>query len=102
MLDPVEVPDAAQVSAHAERVAAELRAEFPSGVEIRVHYPTRSEVDAVLQVRVHDLETLEALRLAAVHKIAPLFYDEEITIELRTTLVSKPAAEAPSESPAAS
>src|SRR5688572_26645852 len=98
MLDRVEVPDGALIRAHVERVAAELRAEFPRGVEIRVCYPTRSETDAVLQLLVQDLETLEALRLAAVRKISPLFYDEEMNIDLQSTLVPPSPDESPADS----
>ena len=88
MLDRAEA--VAGVRAHAERVAAELRDQFPTAVEIRLRFPERGDADAVLQLVGSDLEFLREVKIAAAHKTAALLDEDDIFIELQT--LPRPAA----------
>src|SRR5688500_15992394 len=92
MVDRVEAAPEEEVRAHAERVVAELKDQFPEGIGFRLLFPGRRDADAILQVSGPDLGTLDTVGIAAAYKIAALLDEEDIFIEVQSVL-APPAAE---------
>lgn len=91
MLDRAEAAEA--VRAHAERVVAELREQFPMGLEVRLRFPVRGEADAVIQSVGPDHETLDDVKMAAASNTAALLDEDVLLVEVQSVLRPPAAAD---------